>query len=408
MIGIEDVRSAAGRIAGQVIRTPLLEAPRLSALTGADVRIKFENLQATGAFKERGALNRLLLLDPVERKRGVVAMSAGNHAQAVAWHARRLGISAMIVMPRTTPFVKVANTEALGARVVLEGETVAECRDVVRRAVETDGLVEIHPYDDPHVMAGQGTIALEILEDCPAPDAIVVPVGGGGLISGVATAAKAVNPACAVYGVQTESYPSMVAALEGRELPMGGDTLAEGIAVKGVSQTAVGIVRKLVEKVLVVSEQHIEAAIYAYLTRAKTMAEGAGAAPLAALLADPARFEGRNVVLVLCGGNIDPRMLSAVTVRALEREERIVELRITARDRPGILGRITSLVGEQGGNILDVAHRRYALNVPAMAVSVDLTIETRDKEHAGRIVAALTENAMTAQRLAPGSGEEDF
>lgn len=408
MIGIEDVRSAAGRIAGQVIRTPLLEAPRLSALTGADVRIKFENLQATGAFKERGALNRLLLLDPVERKRGVVAMSAGNHAQAVAWHARRLGISAMIVMPRTTPFVKVANTEALGARVVLEGETVAECRDVVRRAVETDGLVEIHPYDDPHVMAGQGTIALEILEDCPDPDAIVVPVGGGGLISGVATAAKAVNPACAVYGVQTESYPSMVAALEGRELPMGGDTLAEGIAVKGVSQTAVEIVRKLVEKVLVVSEQHIEAAIYAYLTRAKTMAEGAGAAPLAALLADPARFEGKNVVLVLCGGNIDPRMLSAVTVRALEREERIVELRITARDRPGILGRITSLVGEQGGNILDVAHRRYALNVPAMAVSVDLTIETRDKEHAGRIVAALTENAMTAQRLAPGSGEEDF
>lgn len=408
MIGIEDVRSAAGRIAGQVIRTPLLEAPRLSALTGADVRIKFENLQATGAFKERGALNRLLLLDPVERKRGVVAMSAGNHAQAVAWHARRLGISAMIVMPRTTPFVKVANTEALGARVVLEGETVAECRDVVRRAAETDGLVEIHPYDDPHVMAGQGTIALEILEDCPDPDAIVVPVGGGGLISGVATAAKAVNPACAVYGVQTESYPSMVAALEGRELPMGGDTLAEGIAVKGVSQTAVEIVRKLVEKVLVVSEQHIEAAIYAYLTRAKTMAEGAGAAPLAALLADPARFEGKNVVLVLCGGNIDPRMLSAVTVRALEREERIVELRITARDRPGILGRITSLVGEQGGNILDVAHRRYALNVPAMAVSVDLTIETRDKEHAGRIVAALTENAMTAQRLAPGSGEEDF
>lgn len=400
-ISHDDIRAAAQVIRGHVLRTPVVPAPRLAALAGTAVAVKYENLQVTNAFKERGALNRLAALDTGQRRRGVVTLSAGNHAQAVACHARRLGIPATIVMPRTTPFTKVASTEGFGASVVLEGETVAECRGVVDQLVARDGLTLVHPYDDPLVMAGQGTVALEMLEDMPGLDCLVVPVGGGGLISGIAVAARALRPDIAIVGVQTSQYASMVAALQGREALCGGDTLAEGIAVKAVSPAAVAILKALDIEVLEVDEAAIEQAIYAYLTLQKTLAEGAGAAGLAALLAAPDRFRGRNVGLVLTGGNIDPRLLSAIAVRALEREDRVVSFRITVRDRPGELGQVASVIGREGANILEVSHQRLLLDVPAMRATTDITIETRDRHHADRIRAALETAGMTVSRLVP-------
>lgn len=406
-ISLEDVRAAAEVIRGNVLRTPLLPAPRLTALAGTPVAVKYENLQVTNAFKERGALNRLAALGSDERRRGVVTLSAGNHAQAVACHARRLGIPATIVMPRTTPFTKVASTEAFGATVVLEGESVAECREAVDRFIERDGLTLVHPYDDPLVMAGQGTIAIEMLEEMPGLDCLVVPVGGGGLISGIAVAARALKPDIAIYGVQTTLYASMAAALSGRAAECGGDTLAEGIAVKSVSPTAVEILKSLRIEVLQVDEAAIERAIYAYLTLQKTLAEGAGAAGLAAVLAEPERFKGRSVGLVLTGGNIDPRLLSAIAVRALEREDRVVSFRITVRDRPGELGHVTSILGREGANILEVSHQRLLLDVPAMRATADITVETRDREHAERIRAALEAGGMTVSRLVPKQRPDD-
>lgn len=400
-ITVDDVRAAAGVIRGHVLRTPLVPAPRLGALAGTQVAVKYENLQVTNAFKERGALNRLSALNADERRRGVVTLSAGNHAQAVACHARRLRIPATIVMPRTTPFTKVASTEAFGATVVLDGETVAECRDAVDRFMERDGLTLVHPYDDPLVMAGQGTIALEMLDDMPDLDCLVVPVGGGGLISGIAVAARALKPAIEIYGVQTSLYASMTAALAGKPADCGGDTLAEGIAVKSVSPAAVDILKSHRIEVLEVDESAIERAIYAYLTLQKTLAEGAGAAALAAVLAEPERFAGRSVGLVLTGGNIDPRLLSAIAVRALEREDRVVSFRITVRDRPGELGHVTSILGREGANILEVSHQRLLLDVPAMRATADITVETRDRDHAERIRRALEAAGMTVSRLVP-------
>ncbi|KAB2856715.1 MAG: threonine ammonia-lyase, partial [Bauldia sp.] len=335
---LADIRAAADLIAGVVMRTPFLPAPRLSALTGATVFVKYENLQATASFKERGALVKFLSLTEAERQKGAVTMSAGNHAQAVAYHAQRLGIPATIVMPKPTPFVKIAATRSFGADVVLEGETLAECQALVETIIAETGATLIHPYDDPEIIRGQGTIGLEMIADQPDLDAVVVPVGGGGLIAGIAIAVKALSPRTEVVGVETELYPSLRAALRGEPARCGGESLAEGIAVKNVGRLPVEIARRFVDDMLLVEEAAIERAVADYLMLQKTLAEGAGAVPLAALLAHPQRFRGKRVGLILAGGNIDPRIASSIMVRELAREERIISVRISINDRPGILG----------------------------------------------------------------------
>jgi threonine dehydratase len=395
---LEDVQAARAVIAGQVMRTPFLKAPRLSALTGADVLVKYENMQVTAAFKERGALVKLTALTAGERARGVIAMSAGNHAQAVAYHATRLGIAATIVMPVVTPYVKVAATEQFGAKVILEGETVTESFDAAKRLAAANGYVFVHPFDDPAVMAGQGTIALEMLEEVPDLDVMVVPIGGGGLISGMAVAAKAISPDIRIVGVESRLYPAMWAALQGIDVVCGGATLAEGIAVSHAGTLTLPIIRDLVETVVLVDESHLERAVNAYLTLQKTMAEGAGAAGLAAMLAEPERFRGRRVGLVLCGGNIDPRILASIMMRELAREERIVAIRLAIPDRPGVLGDIAMLIGSQGGNILEVSHRRTVLEIPAKGASLDITLEARDGDHAEAICAALRARGYGVER----------
>jgi threonine dehydratase len=388
-VGIADIEAARSTIAGQVLRTPMLPAPKLSALTGAEVRVKYENLQVTNSFKERGALNKLTALDAAARARGVIAMSAGNHAQAVAYHAMRLAIPATIVMPVTTPFVKVEATEACGAEIVLEGETVAESQVRAEAIARERGLTFVHPYDDPKVIAGQGTIALEMLEEAPDLDLLVFPIGGGGLIAGNAIAARAMKPEIEIIGAEAALYPSFWNALTGEHRPLGGPTLAEGIAVKNVGVLALPIVRDLVAEIILVDEGHLERAVNAFLTLQKTMAEGAGAAGLAAMLARPERFRGRKVGLVLCGGNIDPRILASVMVRELEREDRIISFRLTIPDRPGVLGVIATQLGELGANILEVEHRRLFLDVPAKGAKLDVTVEARDAAHGEEIFQAL-------------------
>jgi threonine dehydratase len=396
---LADVLDAARLIEGRVIRTPFLPAPKLSALTGAEVSVKYENLQVTNAFKERGAYVKLTALAPEERARGVIAMSAGNHAQAVAYHARGLGVPATIVMPVTTPFVKVAATRGYGAHVVLAGETVAEAQVEAQAIAAEEGLVWVHPYDDFDVIRGQGTIALEMLADDPGLDTLVAPVGGGGLIAGMATAAKAIKPDIRVVGVEAALYPSLWAELRGEVAVCGGNTLAEGIAVKTVGRLPLAVARTLVDDVVLVDEVHIERAVNAFLTLQKTMAEGAGAAGLAALLASPERFAGRRVGLVLCGGNIDPRILAGIMIRELARAEQIVAVRVTTPDRPGVLGEITTIIGALGGNILQVSHHRTFLSVPAKGTSVDISFETRDGAHAAEIVAALEMRGLKVARL---------
>ncbi|WP_306027611.1 threonine ammonia-lyase [Stappia sp. MMSF_3263] len=398
-VTLDTITRAASLIEGAVMRTPCLPAPKLSQLTGAEVFVKYENLQVTNAFKERGALVKLHALTPEERRRGVIAMSAGNHAQAVAYHAARLGIPATIVMPEPTPFVKVAATRGYGARVVLAGEMLADAQAEAERIAADEGFVWVHPYDDPAIISGQGTIALEMLADQPDLDCLVVPIGGGGLISGMATAAKALTPGIEVIGVEAALYPSMVGALRGGKVTCGGATLAEGIAVKNVGKLTLEIVRRTVDDILLVDEAALERAVNAYLTRQKTMAEGAGAAGLAALLTHPERFAGRKTGLVLCGGNIDPRLLSSIMVRELAREGRLLSIRITTADRPGILGEISTLIGRLGGNILEVSHHRLFLNVPAKGTTLDVTMETHDRDHAGRIHEALEQAGHSVRML---------
>ncbi|BCM83190.1 threonine dehydratase [Methylobacterium indicum] len=396
----DDVVRASHTIRGHVLRTPLVPAPRLSELTGARVLVKHENMQATGAFKERGAVNRLSALTPDERRRGVVAMSAGNHAQAVAYHARRLGIPATIVMPATTPLVKVENTRAHGATVVLEGETLVESAAAVDRLVAAHGFVLVHPYDDPLVMAGQGTIALEMLEDAPDLDCLVVPIGGGGLMSGIAVGAS-LRPRVALYGVEAALYPSFLNAIDGVDRPIGGPTLAEGIAVKTVGRLTLPIIRDRVREIVLVDEPQIERAVHDYATLQRSLAEGAGAAGLAALLARPDLFAGRTVGLVLCGGNIDARLLASVMVRELERADRIISFRMTASDRPGVLGQVAGRLGDLGANILEVSHGRLHLDVPAKSVSIDVTIETRGPGHTAEILQTLREEGLEPRRIGP-------
>jgi threonine dehydratase len=388
-VTVADVEAARRTITGQVLRTPMLPAPKLSALTGAEVHVKYENLQVTNSFKERGAFNKLAALDASARERGVIAMSAGNHAQAVAYHAARLGVPATIVMPVTTPFVKVQATEAHGAEIVLDGESVAEAQVRAEAIARERGLTFVHPYDDPLVIAGQGTIALEMLEDVPDLDTLVIPIGGGGLIAGNAVAARARKPSIEIVGAEAALYPSFWNALRGENRPLGGATLAEGIAVKNVGALTLPIVRALVSEIILVDEGYLERAVNAYLTLQKTMAEGAGAAGLAAMLVKPDKFRGRKVGLILCGGNIDPRILASVMVRELEREDRIVSFRLTIPDRPGVLGTIATRLGQLGANILEVEHRRLFLDVPAKGAKLDVTVETRDQMHGEEIFQAL-------------------
>ncbi len=404
-VSLDDIRAAATLIAGQIVRTPTLPAPALSALTGADVVVKYENMQATGAFKERGALVRLSALTTDERRRGVIAMSAGNHAQAVAYHARRLGVPATIVMPVLTPMVKVQNTKAHGARVILHGETLSEAQTECRAVADAEGLTLVHPYDDARIIAGQGTVALEMLEDAPDLDVLVVPIGGGGLISGIAIAAKALRPDIEIIGVEAAMFPSFWNALRAAALPIGGPTLAEGIAVKNVGALTLPVVGDLVSDIILVGEPEIERAVNAFASLQRTMAEGAGAAGLAALLAQPDRFRGRRVGLVLCGGNIDARLLAAIMVRELERQDRIVTIRLVMQDRPGLLGRLATRLGELDANILEVSHRRLMLDQPARNICVDIAVETRDAQHAGAIMAALTADGLSPLRLGQGGAD---
>jgi threonine dehydratase len=405
-VTFDDIKQAQGLLKGNAVRTPFLAAAKLSELTGAEVHVKFENQQVTSSFKDRGAYVKLVSLGEDERRRGVIAMSAGNHAQAVAYHASRLAIPATIVMPETTPFTKVERTRSYGAEVVLSGETLAESQETAKAIVADRNLVLVHPYDDDRIIAGQGTIALEMLEDEPDLDAIVVPVGGGGVISGIAIAAKHLKPAIEVVGVEAKLYPSMSAALQGQPAKCGGSTIAEGIAVKNVTERTVSICRKYVDDVRLVGETDIERAIMAYLAHQKTLAEGAGAAGLALLLAEPERFRDRKVGLVLSGGNIAPRILASIIYRELEREKRIVILRVQIEDRPGVLGKIATLLGTNGANILEVSHQRMFLDIPAKGAELEIMLETRDGRHAEEIVDLLENQGFVIRVLdAPGGRE---
>lgn len=388
-VTLADIEAAAGRIAGQVISTPCLPSRTLSQIAGAEIYLKFENLQFTAAFKERGALNRLLQLSEPQRAAGVSAMSAGNHGQAVAYHAKRLGIHAVIVMPRHTPFVKVEQTKGHGAEVILHGDTLSEAAAFAADITAARKLTFIHPYDDPAVIAGQGTLGLEVLAAVPQLDTLIVPVGGGGLISGIATAVKAKAPRMEIIGVQSDSYPSMIAALKGETAECRGDTIAEGIAVKTPGLVTREIIARLVTRMVAVDERRLEESVALLLNIEKTVVEGAGAAPLAAILADPEAFRGRKIGLILSGGNIDPRLLASVLMRELVREHRIVKLEIPTSDHPGVLSKITAVVGEHGANIIEVYHRRLSLNLPAKQTNLDLVFEARDQQHADTVISAL-------------------
>ncbi|WP_310496845.1 threonine ammonia-lyase [Sandarakinorhabdus sp.] len=388
-ICLADVEAAAIAIEGAVIRTPCLRSETLSQVTGADVWLKFENLQFTAAYKERGALNKLLSLTPEERARGVIAASAGNHAQGLAYHARRLGIPATIVMPRFTPIVKVQQTEGHGAHVVLHGEKFEDADAHAHELAAKRGFVFVHPFDDARVMAGQGTVGLEMLADVPDLDMLVVPIGGGGLISGISTVAKALKPGIEVIGVEAELYPSMYALMKGQTMVCDGDTLAEGIAVKTPGVLTSQVVRALVDDIVLVGERDLETAVSMLLTIEKTVVEGAGAAGLAALLAHPRRFRGLKVGLVLCGGNIDTRLLANVLLRELARSGRLARLRIRLKDRPGALFEVARIFDQQQVNIIEIYHQRVFTNLPAKGLITDIECETRDRDHLDRLIEAL-------------------
>ncbi|HYD56969.1 MAG TPA: threonine ammonia-lyase [Burkholderiales bacterium] len=394
MVTLTDVKAAARRLSGAIEQTPCLHSSTLSRLTGADVWLKFENLQFTASFKERGALNKLLSLSEDERRRGVIAMSAGNHAQAVAYHASRLGIPATIVMPKGSPNTKVKNTRVHGAQVLLEGTSLHEAAAHARELAARDDLVFVHPYEDPLIVAGQGTVALEMLKSVPELDMLVVPVGGGGLLSGMSIAAKGLKPGIRLFGVESKTYPSMSQRLAGEPVQVGGDTIAEGIAVKDAGEIALAIIRECVDEVLVVEEETIERAVMALIEIEKTVAEGAGAAALAALLQYPERFAGRKVGLPVSGGNIDSRVLASVLMRGLVRDARLVRLRVTMPDVSGSLAKVATLIAEGGGNIVEIQHQRIFGTASVRTPEVEFLVETRDREHTETLVARLVQNGI--------------
>jgi threonine dehydratase len=390
-VDLADIHAAHARIGASIVRTPTLVSRTLSQMTGATVYLKFENLQFTAAYKERGALNTLLLLSEEAKAKGVIAASAGNHAQGLAYHATRLGVPSTIVMPRNTPIVKVTQTEGHGATVVLHGETFDEAYAHARTLEAEQELTFVHPFDDPRVIAGQGTVAIEMLADCPDIDTLVVPIGGGGLISGIATVARAADRPIEVVGVEAELYPSMFNRINGTDMPCAGDTLAEGIAVKEPGGITSTMVRALVDDIILVGERNLEEAVSLLLQIEKTVVEGAGAAGLAALLAHPERFAGRTVGIVLCGGNIDPRLLAYVLLRDLARSGRMARLRIRLQDQPGALYNVARIFDAQRVNILELSHQRIFTNLPAKGLSLDVECETRDRAHLDRLMTAIGE-----------------
>ena len=384
-----DIERAAARIADSIVATPALAAASLSARVGARVSLKLETLQRTGSFKDRGAANRLLQFTPRESVAGAIAMSAGNHAQAVAYQAHRLGIAATIVMPENTPFTKVRRTQQFGARVVLAGHSLADATERARAIALERGLVLVHPYDDAHIVAGQGTAGLEFIRAVPDLDVLLVPIGGGGLIAGVALAAKTLRPDVEIIGVQTERYPSFFQIRNGLPPTCGGQTVAEGIAVKSIGDIPLAIAREYVDDVVLVSEIAIERAIHVLLEEEKLLAEGAGAAGIAALFAAPERFAGKRVGVVLCGGNIDTGLLANVIARVRLSEGRVVKMRVEIDDRPGVLADVARLIGECGANILDVTHQRLFHDVSSKYAELDITVETRAVSDVDAILAAL-------------------
>ncbi|BCN36795.1 threonine ammonia-lyase [Alicycliphilus denitrificans] len=397
MLTLPTIQDAAARLRGQVLDTPCVESRTLSQVTGAQVFLKFENLQFTASFKERGACNKLSQLTPEERARGVVAMSAGNHAQGVAYHAQRLGLRAVIVMPRFTPGVKVERTRGFGAEVVLHGDTLEEAHRHAHLLAEQQGLTFVHPYDDEAVAAGQGTLALEMLAEQPDLDALVVSVGGGGLLAGMATAARALKPGLEIVGVQTARFPAMVNAVKGTQHEQGMSTIAEGIAVGQPGQMTREVIARLVDDLLLVQEGDIEQAVLMLLEIEKTLVEGAGAAGLAALVRYPERFRGKKVGLVLSGGNIDPLLLAAIIERGMVRSGRLARIKVSARDVPGVLARITATVAEAGANIEEVHHQRAFTLLAAQNVEIELVLQTRGKAHVQQVLEQLRAAHMEAE-----------
>ena len=395
-VTLSDIEAAAARIAGNVVRTPTLHSITLSALTGATVYLKFENLQFTAAYKERGALNKLLMMPEAARAKGVIAASAGNHAQALAYHGARLGSPVTIVMPIPTPTVKITQTEGHGATVILHGETFDAAYDHARQLETERGLTFVHPFDDVDIIAGQGTIALEMLADAPDIDMFAVPIGGGGLLSGVGTAAKALKPGIEIVGVQAEMFPSMYSLMNGLDMPSEGETLAEGIAVKHPGLITREMVCALADDIVLVSERDLEKAVSLLLQIEKTVVEGAGSAGLAALLAHPDKFKGKTVGVILCGGNIDTRLLANVLLRDLARSGRLARIRIRLQDRPGALFNVARIFNEQSVNIIEIYHQRVFTTLPAKGLITDIECETRDAPHLQRLMAALAEGGYEA------------
>ena len=400
-VTLADVRAAHDRIRASIVRTPTLHSQTLSELTGANVWLKFENLQFTAAYKERGALNRLLQLGEKERKTGVIAASAGNHAQGLAYHGKRLGVPVTIVMPKPTPIVKVMQTQSHDARVVLFGETFDQAYAHARELEQAEHLTFVHPFDEAEIIAGQGTLALEMLEDAPELDCFAVPIGGGGLISGISTVARALKPDAEIIGVQAELFPSMYNILKGSDLPIGGDTLAEGIAVKYPGDLTRQFVIAQVDDIQLVGERHLEQAVSLLLQIEKTVVEGAGAAGLAALLANPDRFKGRNVGIVLCGGNIDTRLLANVLLRDLARSGRLARVRLRLQDRPGALFRVFGIFAEQDANVLEIYHQRVFTNLPAKGLITDIECELRDAAHLQALITALAAGGYDVSLVEP-------
>ncbi len=395
----QDVRNAAAQLEGHVLRTPMVVSPLLSQQLGCNIYTKLECLQYTSSFKARGAFIAMQSLSDEQRSAGVIAMSAGNHAQAVAYHAGQMGIPAVIVMPSQTPFAKIARTRAYGAEVVLEGRNLNDCESKVQALIDSRGLTLIHPYDNNEVMIGQGTVGLEMLIDQPDLDVLVVPIGGGGLVGGIATIAKEMRPDIRIIGVQTEAYPSMHAAMLGRDIVCGGETLAEGIAVKKPGGVTLPVVQALVDKIVLVNEKHLEWAVSGLVEQQRIVAEGAGAAGIAAIYAHPQLFKGLKVGVVICGGNIDPRLLSSILNRNMAIDGRIARLRIDISDEPGMLAAITESIGRCGGNIIEIYHQRLFFDVPAKLAKIDAVVETRGPEHIDEIIADLRNRKFTVRRM---------